>query len=372
MPNSEDQKPRKSDVEAVLTEFDAKEDLLGALCVRTKSLIEASLQDAGIQFQSLQFRVKSRKKLKEKFLDPKKDYRKLDDITDLAGLRIITYYEDDIDRAAAIVKREFDVDEKNSIDRRQIEPDRFGYSALNFVCRHRKERTLDVEYKKFASVCCEIQVTSILSHAWSEIEHEWYDLRDAYPVSIKRRFSRLSALLELAESEFRDIRKSRTQYERSIAVQVEANVPDLAVDAVSMRSFIEQDSLLAEVDRSVAKLLGFRLSEQLPDSAVDRRSKAVKLSGMSRLQEIRNSLEKYQAAIPEYAFRCNKEIWHEFTAERQVSRGVSLHHLAGMIVALRGVAALVEFLKAGNFTVDFDIEHQVAIAKETAAKYTKS
>jgi hypothetical protein len=211
-----------------------------------------------------------------------------------------------------------------------------------------------------------------LSHAWSEIEHEWYDLRDAYPDSIKRRFSRLSALLELAESEFRDIRKSRTQYERSIAVQVEANVPDLAVDAVSMRSFIEQESLVAEVDRAVVEILGFRLSEELADSMVERRSNIAKLSGMARLQEIRNALEKYQAAIPEYTFRCNKEIWHHSDGEHQLSRGVSLHQLAGMVVALRGVAAVREFSKAAGFPDDFDFERQVAIANETAAKYTNN
>jgi hypothetical protein len=69
--------------------------------------IEASLDDAGIQYQSVQIRVKSKKKLKEKYLDPTKKYEKLDDITDLAGLRVITYYEDEVDRVAEVIKKEF-------------------------------------------------------------------------------------------------------------------------------------------------------------------------------------------------------------------------------------------------------------------------
>ena len=169
----------RASIEDVLAEFDRRQEMLAALCAKTKSLIEASLQDANIRYQSVQARVKTRKKLKEKYLDPSKNYRQLEDITDLAGLRIITYYENDVDRVAEVIKREFDLDAKNSVDKRDTEPDRFGYSALNYVCRHLQKRTSDVEYKRFAGSCCEIQITSILSHAWSEMEHEWYDLKDA-------------------------------------------------------------------------------------------------------------------------------------------------------------------------------------------------
>src|ERR1700693_1833868 len=212
-------------IEAVITEFNAKEQILDALCARTKSLIEAILQDADIRYQSIQFRVKSAEKLRKKFLDPDKNYKRLEDITDLAGLRIITYYEGDIDRVAEIVKREFDVDLENSVDKRETEPDRFGYSALNYVCRHSAKRAADVEYKKYAGIRWEIQITSILRHAWSELEHEWYDLKGAYPKDVKRRFYRIAALLELAESEFQDIRKQRTAYERSVAVRGEGGGP---------------------------------------------------------------------------------------------------------------------------------------------------
>src|ERR1039458_10273142 len=95
----------KAPIEDVLAEFNAKEPMLDALCARTQSLIEAILQDVGISYQSIQFRVKSAEKLRKKFLNLEKHYKQLEDITDLAGLRIITYYEDDIDRVAAIIKR---------------------------------------------------------------------------------------------------------------------------------------------------------------------------------------------------------------------------------------------------------------------------
>jgi ppGpp synthetase/RelA/SpoT-type nucleotidyltranferase len=49
-------------------------------------------------------------------------------IADLVGLRIITYYHEDVVRIGEILKGEFKIDEKNSIDKiAGLAPDRFGY-----------------------------------------------------------------------------------------------------------------------------------------------------------------------------------------------------------------------------------------------------
>jgi ppGpp synthetase/RelA/SpoT-type nucleotidyltranferase len=302
------EKPKAS-IDEVLAEFDRRERTLEDLCLRTKGLIEACLNDAGIKFQSIQTRVKSKKKLRDKYLDPEKDYRSLDDITDLAELRIITYYEDEVDSVAEVIGREFEIDPENSVDKRRTAPDRFGYSAVNFVCAHSKKRGKDVEYKRFAGIRAEIQVTSILRHAWSEIEHEWYDLKDAYPDDVKRRFYRIAALFELAESEFLDIKKDRRQYEQSVAVRVGAHDLDVQVDAVSLRPFIEQERLVAEVDDAIAAALGRRISPEISDRIIERRARAAQLAGMVRLQDIRDKLLKYRTLIPTYSLRCRRELW---------------------------------------------------------------
>jgi putative GTP pyrophosphokinase len=204
----------KTDVENVLAEFEERQATLTTFCAKTKALIEACLQDADIRYQSVQARVKTKKKLREKYLDQAKDYTKLGDITDLAGLRVITYYDDEIDRVAAVIEEQFKIDNKESVDKRNTDPDRFGYRAVNLICAHLDRRTSDVEYKQFAGVC-------------------WYDLKDAYPNDVKRRFSIIAALFELAGREFVEIRKLRADYGRSFALQVEANFPDVPVDFAS-------------------------------------------------------------------------------------------------------------------------------------------
>jgi GTP pyrophosphokinase len=363
MAGPEKQETPKADVESVLAEFDAREDRLASFCAKTKSLIEASLQDANIRYQSVQARVKTKNKLREKYLNPAKNYKRLDDITDLAGLRVITYYEDEVDHVAKVIRREFDIDLVNSVDKRDTEPDRFGYSGINYVCRHLAKRTSDVEYKKFAGIYCEIQITSILRHAWSEIEHEWYDLKEAYPDSVKRRFSRTLALLELADAEFLDIRKQRTDYQKSVAVRVEAKVADLTIDAVSLRPFIEREPIVREIDAFVAAALGRELSPGLEDSEVERRSTVANGAGLRTLQELRDALTKNKTAVPEFARRCSAELWPP-APKGKVHNGICIHHLGLFLTSRQGKVELISLLeKIGVNVANLDyLDRQVAIA----------
>jgi GTP pyrophosphokinase len=142
-------------VDVILLEFDDRKELLQSLCTKTKALIEDCMADAKIRCQSIQVRVKRREKLRDKYINPGKNYKQLADITDLAGLRIITYYEDEVDHVADVIKREFDIDSR-SVDKREGDSEKFGYRAANYVCRHLSKRTGSVEYKKFSDLCFEV------------------------------------------------------------------------------------------------------------------------------------------------------------------------------------------------------------------------
>jgi putative GTP pyrophosphokinase len=358
----------KHDVDRVLQEFDKKKDDLTTLAQKTKTLIEEILKDGAVQFQSIQTRVKSREKLKDKYLDPRKEYRRLDDITDQVGIRIITYYEDEIERVTEIVKREFVIDPENSVDKRETEPDKFGYYALNYICKYLPERTSHVEYKKFANVWFEIQITSILRHAWAEIEHPWYDLKGAFPDNIKRRFARVAALLEIAEEEFRNLRKLQSDYQQSVAVQVEADVTDLPVDAVSLKSFIEHEPLVAELDRQISSIRGRPLGPALSDRFAQRRAGCAVWVGMKTLQDVHNHLMRYRNALLAFARRRHQE-----ASESRIAilpPGVCIQQLSNMLAYSRGKKDAAEYLKAnGMVMTDTDIERAVAIAKEIMAQY---
>jgi len=365
--------PDAPEVEVILAEFDTKKDILAEFCTKTKGLIEAALQDAKIPYQSVQLRVKSRKKLREKYLDSSKNYKRLDDITDQAGLRVITYYEDEVDKVADVIKREFDVDPVRSIDKRETEPDKFGYYALNYVCRHTHTRAADVEYKKFSDIWCEIQITSILRHAWSEIQHDWYDMKQAFPSDIKRRFARMAALLEIAESEFLDLRKKKSSYLRSVSVQVDAEVPGLLLDAVSLMSFIKQDPAVAVVDQSIAELVQRELSHEVPEANIHLLLKLASCAGFTALKDIRDGLKKHERAIHEYVDRSRQMALAKEEPRSPLPRGVCVFHLAVILIGGRGENVLLDTYREMGVTLDATstqkVKERAAIAEEVLAKY---
>jgi putative GTP pyrophosphokinase len=276
-----------------------------------------------------------------------------------------------VDRVAEVIKREFEIDPKNSVDKRETEADKFGYYALNYVCKYSEKRTSQVEYKKFTDVWCEIQITSILRHTWSELEHPWYDLKDAFPPAIKRRFARMAALLEIAESEFLNLSKVQSDYQKSVALQVEANVPDLVVDAVSFRSFIEHEPLVAELDKSLTAILGATVQNTISDSMVERRMSAVIFAGMTKIQDVRSTLKRFERALPKYLERCKKEIWSHLRSGAEAPKGFCLYHLGLILMNIKGKEATLQFLEAVGFKgkIEWDVERQVTIAKEVFAKY---
>ena len=135
--------------------------------------LETKLNDSGVM-ALVTSRVKDTGRLKEKLVsrNKKKKYTNEEDvysdIVDLIGLRIALYFPNDISRVESLIKNEFTVTEIKSFpdDRKanDIYIYRFeGYSAKHYrVTYLYKERIYKVE----------IQVASLLMHAWAEVEHD--------------------------------------------------------------------------------------------------------------------------------------------------------------------------------------------------------
>ncbi len=176
-----------------------------------KSLMEALLKREDITAQ-ISSRTKSELSYKEKIerkIREGKGYKNpLNDITDIVGIRIITYYLDDIEKINSIIKKEFKIDGKNSLDKSTtLAIDQFGYKSVHHIISlssSRRGLPEWVEYKEFKA---EIQVRTILQHAWAEMDHEIrYKKDEDIPVEIKRRVYRLMALFELADEEFQNLK----------------------------------------------------------------------------------------------------------------------------------------------------------------------
>lgn len=131
-------------------------------------------------------------------------------LTDQVGVRVITYFAADVDRAASILRETLDVDDARSPDKRSALALReFGYRSVHLVARVRSEH-LAMQFRELEGLRVEVQIRSVLEHAWAEIEHEVvYKAGVDLPQDMRRRFSAIAGTLELLETEFSELRRQR-------------------------------------------------------------------------------------------------------------------------------------------------------------------
>jgi ppGpp synthetase/RelA/SpoT-type nucleotidyltranferase len=179
-----------------------------ALAPLAADLVGRLLTEEGIRVHSISRRVKDKESVQRKLASKADRYSNVKSLTDLLGLRIITYFPDEVDVVASVIEREFAIDRENSVDKRAIlDPDRFGYLSLHYIASLDSQRASLTEYKRFAGLKFELQIRSILQHAWAEINHSLgYKSEAVLPKELRRRFFRLAGLLELADDQFLELK----------------------------------------------------------------------------------------------------------------------------------------------------------------------
>lgn len=156
----------KNVAKAILDEYEKKCLHYSTFTEKMEKLIKDLIKENNLRVHSITSRVKRRASLQMKLTRLEKGYARLSDVPDISGLRIITYFADDVDLIADMIEKEFDVDRKRSVDKRELlDPDRFGYLALHYVVKISSSRLKLTEYKRFGDCQAEIQVRSILQHA---------------------------------------------------------------------------------------------------------------------------------------------------------------------------------------------------------------
>ena len=130
-----------------------------------KYILEQILGKYGFNYQVVQAREKTIESLKRKLEDETHMLKENDSvraINDLAACRIIFYLESDIEKFGNYIWDEFSVVDKKI----KYLPD--YYNAFHYIIELKENRSNLSEYEKFESLKCEVQLTTVLYHAWSE------------------------------------------------------------------------------------------------------------------------------------------------------------------------------------------------------------
>lgn len=174
--------------------------------------------------QSIQYRAKEIESLRRRLAEEgslgtetlERDRR------DLAGARLIFYTNNDVKifEQSSLIQDNFEIEpDSTKIHHPTPENPRAQYRGIHYTVRLSEDRLRLPEYARFAGLRCEIQVQTILEHAWAETSHDILyktKLGDGYGgkamKGIERRFARImDKYLIPAGYEFQ---KAQQDYER--------------------------------------------------------------------------------------------------------------------------------------------------------------
>ena len=217
--------------EAILQEYKDNLPRFREVEAQVRDSLKRTLADAGLLVAAIESRVKGYDSLAGKLELKGHKYNSLADLTDILGLRIITFYIDDVDKVASAVERLFTVDWDNTVDKRKIHDiDSFGYLSLHYIC------SIPGFPYRF-----EIQMRTLLQHAWANMDHDTgYKSGVEIPKRYMRNMSRLAGMLELVDEEFSKIRIELTDYRRRVQALVRSgNLDEVPIDGDTFRSYLE-------------------------------------------------------------------------------------------------------------------------------------
>ena len=226
------------------------------------------VNDMGLTVLAIEHRVKTEKSLAGKLERSGDYYNVFDDLTDILGCRVICFLSDEIDKIGKKVEESFVVEWNLSSDKRTlIQEDAFGYLSLHYTC------TLPFGDKWPDEICgkkFEIQIRTILQHAWAAIHHDiGYKSDFGVPRDIKRQFARLAGLLELADDEFVRARDNMVGYTEDIRQKIITDeADDITINMISLNEYVRNNRKMKELICEIADIAGAEISEIDPESYI--------------------------------------------------------------------------------------------------------
>ena len=332
------------------------EDCLNYVENTVKNIIKSE----SINVHEIIGRVKTVESLQGKV--KRKNYSNLAEITDLCGIRIITYFSDDVDRIAELISQEFEVDVENTIDKRKSEdPTKFGYVSLHYVVSLKEENSSSILYRRFENIKLEIQIRTVMQHAWAEIEHDLgYKSKEDIPDQYRRQFSRLAGLIELADENFLQLKNNINNYEKEVREKLPTSKEELPIDSSTLMTYVTKDPnyiKLLDESKPLDVPIDFNINSSYLSTVVQR----AKRLGLKTIGDIDELLEKYKDI-----FLRVWEIEMNIVHYTDISALAPLLHITSVLESVEGIdVSDEEFIKISDkqFSEEFGISYPTDVYK---------
>jgi len=185
------------------SDYEKKKRFYEKLVEEILYVLSEELEKGGIKYHSLAAR-KTKIKTFESFFEKVgrkqiKD-KQFERIEDVAGIRIICLYRSDLEKIDDIISTNFEVIKKDTFRTRTEAA--FGYSSDHYVVRIPK-RCKGPRDDHIKDLSCEIQVRTVLMHAWASVSHHLdYKQELDVPTALRVNFNALAGLFYVADTNF--------------------------------------------------------------------------------------------------------------------------------------------------------------------------
>ncbi|MBR0295081.1 MAG: (p)ppGpp synthetase [Bacilli bacterium] len=287
----------------LLDEYDELYPTLEKLHEIVLGVLNDNFKEKVMMVDSIGSRIKQRASLQKKLELKGQKYDSITDVTDLVGGRVITFYADGVDRVAATISEIFNVDWQNTVDKRKsADVDRFGYTSLHYICTLPEKVFKSDEYPRINEIRFEIQMRTVLQHAWASISHDTGYKNDIeVPKEVLRSLNSLAGLLEIADNQFLKLRNDLDEYRRNIkSIVASGNYEDVELNIESFNAFI-QSGAFNTLNKRIAHINNMDIEETpyTPYLSVLKSIRIETLGDLNRL--IKNYHEDaYQLALRQF------------------------------------------------------------------------
>lgn len=219
--------------------YDKNANIYKQFSSEVAQIIDKILKSKCILYHSITNRVKE----KESFINKcKKDSysNPVEEIMDVAGVRIIAYTNNDVKKICKVIEQDFEIDGENSDNKiDNMDENIVGYLSVHYIAKLNDTRLKLTENIIYQNCICEIQVRTLLQHAWAEIEHDRnYKFSGILPKDIKRRFYLISGVLEMMDREFDALSKEIDDYSKMVQKKTKESDYDIEIDTESLSQYL--------------------------------------------------------------------------------------------------------------------------------------
>lgn len=215
----------------------------------------------------------------------------------------------------------------------------------------------------------EVQVRSVLQHAWAEIEHDLgYKSETNIPRLLRRRFSRLAGTLELADDEFTRIRRELAEYAATVGQRVAAEPGTVSLDRESARVLLETSVAVEALDKRISNELRLPIVENVELATLAASTSTnLQAAGFQTVADVEGALRDRAEGIVRFARRwLNRD---QPDRAKVLERGISLFYLAYVTVLdSRSADRVLTYLRDSSIWEGEDYDE---VTKDLLASYSE-